>query len=363
VLTAKAGPKVEIIDSPIPRPRADEVVIKVEYAGSNPKDWRVLEIFGGASNQGDDVSGIVYDTGSDVTEFKKGDRVMGFHVMLAPHGTWAEYSVVPAHTTAHLPATTSFERTFVLFPPRTCTTVSQLDALKPLTSGIEGAAIPLAALTAAVGLYSRLRLPEPWRPARDSEAIPLVIYGAASAVGAYTLQLAIKSNIHPLICVAGNSQDYVKSFIDPSKGDTVVDYRLGNEAVVESIRKALKGAKLLHAFDAVSEKGSYQNLSKILEKGSKMALVLPDIDATEIPDYIEASFTGVGCVHEDEKDFGFVYFRYMARGLQQGWFKPHPTRVVPGGLGGVQHAIKELKEGRVNAQKLVLKISDTKGVL
>ncbi|KAH6855725.1 chaperonin 10-like protein [Chaetomium sp. MPI-CAGE-AT-0009] len=332
---ASEGPKVEIIDSPIPKPGAGEVVIKVEYAGSNPKDWKVLEWFG-AGNPGDDVAGTVYDTGSDVTEFKKGDRVMGFHVMLTPHGTWAEYTVVPAHTTAHLPAATSFE---------------------------QGCAIPLAALTAALGLYSRLRLPEPWHPARDSEAIPLAIYGAASAVGAYALQLATKSNIHPLICVAGNSQDFVKSFLDPSKGDTVVDYRLGDEAVVEGIRKALNGAKLLHAFDAVAEKGSYQNLSKVLEKESKMTYVLQDIDAAAIPDYIEASFTGVARVHEEEKDFGFVYFRYMARGLQEGWFKPHPTRVVPGGLGGAQYALQELKAGRVNAQKLVFKISDTEGVL
>jgi NADPH:quinone reductase len=105
-----------------------------------------------------------------------------------------------------------------------------------------------------VGLYQRLELPEPWRPAK--EPTPLVIYGAASAVGSYALQLAVKSNIHPLICVAGKSQDHVKSLIDPSKGDAVVDYRGGDEAVVEGIRKALGGAKLFHAYDAVSEKGS-----------------------------------------------------------------------------------------------------------
>lgn len=224
----------------------------------------------------------------------------------------------------------------------------------------EGAAVPLAALTAAVGLYSRLRLPEPWRPAKES--IPLVVYGAASAVGAYTLQLAAKSNIHPLICVAGNSQDHVKSLIDPSKGDTIVDYRNGDEAVVEGIRKALNGAKLFHAFDAVSEKGSYHNLSKILEKNSKITLVLPGKDYSEIPEHIEQAVTSVGCVHENEKDLGFVYFRYIGRGLQEGWFKPQPTKVIPGGLAGVQHALEELKAGRVNAQKLVFEIAATEGV-
>jgi len=33
------GPQVEIIDSPIPHPGADQLVIKVVVSGSNPKDW------------------------------------------------------------------------------------------------------------------------------------------------------------------------------------------------------------------------------------------------------------------------------------------------------------------------------------
>lgn len=33
------GPKVEIIDSPIPKPGPDEVLIKVIVSGTNPKDW------------------------------------------------------------------------------------------------------------------------------------------------------------------------------------------------------------------------------------------------------------------------------------------------------------------------------------
>lgn len=145
----------------------------------------------------------------------------------------------------------------------------------------EAAAIPLAAMTAAIGLYLRLALPEPWRPA--TEPIPLVIYGAASAVGVYAIQLARRSNIHPLICVAGRAKDYVETLIDRSKGDTIIDYRNGDEAVVAGLKKALEGRPLLHAFDAVSEKGSYVNLSKVLEKGAKITLVLPGKEYSEIP--------------------------------------------------------------------------------
>jgi NADPH2:quinone reductase len=31
--------KVKIVDSPIPTPGPDQVVIKVAVSGSNPKDW------------------------------------------------------------------------------------------------------------------------------------------------------------------------------------------------------------------------------------------------------------------------------------------------------------------------------------
>jgi NADPH2:quinone reductase len=35
------GPKVKIVDSPIPEPAPEQVVIKVVVSGSNPKDWYV----------------------------------------------------------------------------------------------------------------------------------------------------------------------------------------------------------------------------------------------------------------------------------------------------------------------------------
>ena len=68
-----------------------------------------------------------------MTEFKVGDRVAAFHEMMKPHGSFAEYSIAEAHTTFHIPEKTSFE---------------------------EAATIPLAAMTAAVGLVRFSRLDE-----------------------------------------------------------------------------------------------------------------------------------------------------------------------------------------------------------
>ena len=137
--------------------------------------------------------------------------------MRTPGGSYAEYAVAWDHTTIHIPSHITFE---------------------------EAATLPLAVLTAAVGLYEtrNLGLNNPWDPA--IKETPLVVYGGASAVGAYAIQLAKKSNIHPIITVAGRGIPFVEGMIDRSKGDTIVDYRDGDEAVVEGIKKALGGKKL-----------------------------------------------------------------------------------------------------------------------
>lgn len=129
-----------------------------------------------------------------------------------------------------------------------------------------------------------------------------------------------------------------------------------------------------YAFDAVSEKGSFQNISKVLAKaGSKITLVLPGRDYSAIPENIERSTTSVGSVHQDPekeqvalgiktgpKEFGYVFFRFFARGLQEGWFTGHPYEVVPGGLGGVEKGLKDLENGVNSGTKYVFKIEDTK---
>lgn len=104
-----AGPKVEIVDSPIPIPEPDQVVTKVVVSGTNPKDWKRPQSTGTASNQGDDIAGIVHSVGSNVVEFNRGDRVAAFHQMAAPGGSYAEYAVSYDHATFHIPKKTTFE--------------------------------------------------------------------------------------------------------------------------------------------------------------------------------------------------------------------------------------------------------------
>ncbi|KAL8372448.1 hypothetical protein RB595_001989 [Gaeumannomyces hyphopodioides] len=351
------GPTVEIVDSPIPEPNDDQVLIKVVVSGSNPKDWKVAQWRPDTRiNQGDDIAGEVIKVGKNVFEFKPGDRVAAMHEFMKPGGSYAEYAIA-----WHTRLSISLRQSVLKVGFQEADTGPR-DADE--YAWIEAATIPLAAGTAAFGLYRSLGLPEPWAPAK--EPIPLVIYGGGTAVGAFAIQLAKRSNIYPLIVVAGKSGEFVRPLLDESKGDVLVDYRGGADAVVEGIKAAAKGAALRHAYDAVSEAPTPHTLGRVLEDGGILTTVLPvKKPEEEIRQNIKWVMTIVGDVHDEKdaakRDFAYVAFRYMAKGLAEGWFKPHPHKVVPGGLGGVQEALDQLIGGRVSAFKFVFRISETEG--
>jgi NADPH:quinone reductase len=122
-------------------------------------------------------------------------------------------------------------------------------------------------MTAAIGLYINLELPAPWHPA--TKPIPLIVYGASSAVGAFAIKLAVRSNVHPIIAVGGKGEAFVKSIIDESKGDVFVDYRSGADKLVEGMKAGLKGAEVYHAYDAISEKAVLRRAPRSSVTGGK----------------------------------------------------------------------------------------------
>ena len=233
-------------------------------------------------------------------------------------------------------------------------------------------------MTAAFGLYQDLGLPPPWRPALTP--IPLIIWGGATAVGSFAIQLARQSNIHPLICVAGKGIPHVEAMLDQSKGDVVLDYRVGKEQLVQNLKAAVQkaGGKAEYAFDTVCEHGSYENVCEALDQNTgKIALTSSTKDFKEIPPSIQKCKTYVGSAQiETDKtpwqektglqtgneEFAMIFYRYFSRGLQKGYFKGHPYEVVPGGLAGVKGALQNLKDGKASAVKYVFRIGDTDGV-
>lgn len=346
---------VTIHDAPIPQiTHPHQILVKVVVSGTNPKDWKMpasmLKTISNCPNSGDDVAGFVHAVGTSVTAFHIGDRVAALHELGTPGGSYAEYALVWDWTTFHLGEHVSFE---------------------------EAATVPMTALMAAVGIFGMLEVATgPW--AQTDTEKPLVIYGAASAVGAYAVKLAKLVNVHPLICVAGKGIPFVQTLL--SEGDTIIDYRKGHEFVVEEMRKALRGAHLKYAFDATSEHGSYIDLSQVLADKGRLTLVLPFPEILkDIPPHIEQSTTMAGSLWKElskdqtrdnkslgklgiergGKEFGLMFTKLIATWLNDGLLKPHPHEVVEGGLHGVEIALKALRGGKASAMKYVIRIADT----
>ena len=242
-------------------------------------------------------------------------------------------------------------------------------------------------MTAAVGLYLTLGLPEPWKPLHTGRQ--LIIYGASGAVGSFAIQLAQLSNIHPIIAVAGKARDHVEKLIDRSKGDAICDYRNGDDALVSEMQEALKTTghdKVEYALDCMSEKakGSYPNILKVLDPKGHICLI-QNYDPKDMPESITHTRATVRWVHQNIntyagmssgpeeipnltdsvtgcRDFGYVMYRFFGQALEKGFLKGHPHKVVVGGLGGVQTALNDLKSGQASGVKYIFQIADTRGV-
>jgi NADPH2:quinone reductase len=256
--------------------------------------------------------------------------------MRKPHGAFAEYGLSHAALTSHLPPNISFE---------------------------SAATIPLAALTAVNG-FSKLGygLPTALNPSDgQGESLPFLVYGASSAVGAFTIQLAKLAGIHPIIGVAGSGGGLAKEV----GVDILIDRREGK--VVEDIKAALGGKELKFVYDAISEGDSILNIKELLKdtgtRGAVVTHVLPVEGGAYGGEGVKAVRTMVGDSHDGtdvEKDLAYTYMRLFSRWLADGRFVPHPYEVVPGGLDGVEDGLRRLQSGEVSAKKLVFRISETK---
>ncbi len=182
--------KLEDIERPVPAP--DEILVKVYASGVNPVDWVIRN---GANDNlkpfltlpmtlGWDAAGVVEETGSDVTEFKKGDAVYGVP-NFPGNGSYAEY----------------------------CAAKAAQFALKPKSIGFNKAAgVPLAALTAWTGMFAHGKLQSGQR---------ILIQGASGGVGSFAVQFAKAKGAYVIGTASADNLDYLKQL----GADEVIDYR------------------------------------------------------------------------------------------------------------------------------------------
>jgi NADPH:quinone reductase-like Zn-dependent oxidoreductase len=224
---------IGIEDMPKPSPEPDEVLIRVHAAGVNPVDWkvrsgeaRVLTGWRFPKILGIECSGEVVDTGAHVTKFKAGDAVISTGSMGL--GAYAEYLAVLERRAYRKPESISFE---------------------------EAAAIPIAAMTAFVGLRDKGRI---------EAGEKVLINGASGGVGTFAVQIAKLYNADVTgVCSAGNTE-----LVKLLGADRVIDYR------EQDFTKS--GARYDIIFDTVSSR-SFGECSRALTPDGAYVNTLPTL--------------------------------------------------------------------------------------
>lgn len=257
-------------------------------------------------------------------------------------GAYQAYTVVPAWTTFPLGPRTSFE---------------------------DAATVPLAAMTACLGLFVRLKVPEPNpdgspNPANNGKGI--MVWGASSSVGAFAVQLARLAGLY-VIGIAGAGAKLAKEM----GCDVVVDYRAPDVGTKLRAAVAVSGRTFIHAYDAHSGRSgatsSYEELGAAMQpNGGAICIVrskeavnrtiaMPKEELEKIPKNVEVYPSMVGTAHYWDRDGPFAkrWFRQMGRWLEEGKFKPNVVRIIPGGLAGVSEGLKLLEENKISGEKLV----------
>ena len=184
---AYGGPEVlQYEDVPQPKPKANDILVRVHAAGVNPIDWKLREGFLSAPLpmiMGIDFSGVVESVGSGVIKHRPGDAVFG--QVTDESGGYAEYAVAMESAVAGKP--------------------EGLDHIR-------AAALPVAGLV-------------PWQALFDTANLTagqtVLIHGAAGGVGGFAVQFAKWKGARVIGTASGAHVDQVRQL----GADEVIDYR------------------------------------------------------------------------------------------------------------------------------------------
>lgn len=175
---------------PVPVPGPGQVLVRVHATSVNPIDWKIRDGLMSARYGtafplvlGFDAAGEVASLGEGVRGFAVGDAVFA-RSDLGPGQCYAEYAVLNAGTVARKPQRLSFE---------------------------EAAGVPLAGLTALVGLRDVAGLAAGQR---------VLVIGASGGVGTYAVQIAKNLGAH----VTGVCSQPNVALVRGLGADAVLDY-------------------------------------------------------------------------------------------------------------------------------------------
>jgi len=274
-----------------------EVLVELKAISINPADakmrsggYRQLD-FSSPVIMGWDMSGVVVQAGSEVTELKVGDRVFGMIRFPDLGHTYAEYVAAPADHLAVIPQNISFE---------------------------QAAASTLAALTAYQTIVDKAKIEIGQR---------VLIHAASGGVGHFAIQLAKSLGAH----VIGTSSPENRDFILGLGADQHVDYK-GDEL-----------EKNISEVDFILDSLGKENLLRsipLLKTGGRLLTILHGIDQ-EVTDKARDKAVDLlfHLVEPNQKDI-----KAIAELLANGTIKPHIFQVFP--FEKMADAHKQIETGR-----------------
>ncbi len=226
---------LHVEDIPVPSIGHNEVLVKVEAASVNPRDWLLMRgVYQGKrfveplpATLGSDFSGTITACGANVKHFKVGDTVFGMQPLKGQFGAFAEYIKIRANAIALKPET-----------------ISHADA----------AAIPCAGMTSYQTIHRLAQL-------KPSETI--LINGASGGVGTYGVQIA-KAHGAKVVAVCSGKNIKMCKQLD---ADEVLDYAENNFEEYEA------------TFDVVYDvigRSSPRRATKCLKAGGRYVTTIPN---------------------------------------------------------------------------------------
>jgi len=319
--------KFEFLQLPIPKLEADDVLIKVAYAGVNPADWKMragylAAALGNANFPfviGLDSAGVVVAAGERVEDFSVGDRVVSGNNIFqeGKPGSYAEYIVVNKSRVASIPETISFD---------------------------SAAALPTAGITAWQALFA-----DDKGAFQKGKNRKVLINGASGGVGSFAVQLAKWAGAEVATTCSGANLDYVRSL----RADFLIDYKTQN--IGDEIRKwAPEGIDLI--IDAISA-GSLADPIDLLKQGGRLVSIATLTDDGDVEASIaEAELKGCKKIYALVSDSQFgKELQKIVELINAGEIEIPPIESFE--FDDVAQAHKKLEGGHVRG-KLVLNVLD-----
>ncbi|KAF9555142.1 GroES-like protein [Agrocybe pediades] len=339
VLEKKFGDLV-LRDIDVYKPGPGELLIKIHATSLNPVDWKIQKMGLFIENfpfiLGTDIAGEVAEVGEGVNEFKVGDRVFCQGRFGNEWGSFQQYALLAASTTARIPSSWTYE---------------------------QAAALPVVLTAAYNAFYNAapqhgLGLKPPVSPEAEGAyaGTPIVILGGASSVGQIALQLAKFSGFSPIITTASlKHTDNLREL----GATVVVDRNLSSNVLVAELKKITGDTPIKYVLDSISLPATQQVGLDILAPSGQLATVLPV--AVDVPKDKSAVAT-LGILRHSPQHIELLetlYHDKITGWLERGVIKPNKIEVLPGGLAGIPAGLARMEADQVSGLKLVVKPQET----